>query len=336
MATLPPEVPLPESQAFLRKLLGRLRGPRPDINEDEPRRGPVIFLSVFLAVLIWFMFSMRESYSVIRNIDTQVVNIPEGQALHSQPPEAVRIQIEGEGWQLLQLYTRPQVVTLDAANTTLDLFEAAQTSLPVDLRIGEVIPREATLHLEEQVVRRVPVLLEADIRPVPPFDFIRPPRVGPDSVTIQGAQSLVDRIDYWPTVRYEREDVRRSFTATLDLAEMPSRSLVHLSPEATTLFVDVAEFTETAVELEVQITDLPMGEGPVQLIPNTIQVTYHVPLDQFDASVVSEELYATVPYAAIRDDRTGWVRPTIHLPPDLALKDVRITPGRLQYFIILE
>lgn len=336
METNPPDGRPPARQAFLGKLINRLRGNRRVEEDAEDRRGPVVLFSVLLATLIWFMFSMRESYTVVRTLNTQVINIPAGQALQAKPPETVRIQVEGEGWQLLQLYTRPQVVTLNASTPTLDLFESARSSLPVDLRIAEVIPRETTIHLEAQTERRVPVLLEADIRPEPPYDFNRPPRVEPDSVLILGAASLVERIDHWPTVRIERDGVRASFTATLALAEMPERNLVLLSPTATTLFVDVKRFTEVDAELAVRVADLPMGEGPVQLIPNTIQVRYRVPLDQYERAVAAPDLYATVPYDEIRDDRTGWVRPTVNLPDGLVIKDLRMTPGRLQYFIILD
>jgi len=278
---------------------------------------------------------MRESYSVVRNFPTAVVNMPKDRALRSAPPAEVRVQMEGRGWQLLKLITSPQAIRLDASSPTVDLYRATAESLPSDIRPQSVSPPEIRLRMEERAFRRLPVEVIANVKTIPPYDLVRPVRAMPDSVAVSGAASIVASLDRWKTKRFVRDKVNASFTQSVSLSDT-LRGLVELDFSSVLLQVEVAEFTENRRLLDVKVTDAPAAANRYELMPDRVSVRYTVPISQFEASAISDSFYATVPYAVILADTTGRVEPNIHIPRNLAVKDLIVETPRLQYYVILE
>jgi len=56
---------------------------------EEPTSGLAIFVSVIAATLIWFMISMRESYSVVRDFQVEWVDMPSDTAFAALPPSTI-------------------------------------------------------------------------------------------------------------------------------------------------------------------------------------------------------------------------------------------------------
>ena len=311
----------------------RIRG---DQNEFEQRRhGWALLVALCLAVLLWFMINMRGRHTDWIDIETDVMNMPEGQALEEGPPPTVRVQVEGEGWELLTLYTDPKKILLDATVGTVNLVEAATESLPRELNIQNVDPAVVEIKMDQKIRRRVPIYLDAIIKPDSPYDFTDSLRIEPDSVYIEGAEILVNGIESWPTSRYEQTGVRASFTAQIPLRQAPG-GLVQVFPPQTELFVNLEEFTEIERELIVQVTDRPAGEAQVTVIPDRVLVRYRIRLDQVAEAEKSSSFFARVPYQTVLADTTGYVTPVIHIPPDLVIKDIRTIQGRLRYYMVLE
>lgn len=302
---------------------------------DGSSKGIAIFLSIVASILIWFMISMRESYSVVRNFPTTVVNIPKDRALRSPPPAEVRVQLEGRGWQLLKLITSPQKIRLDASTPTVDLYRATAESLPSDVRPQSVSPPEIRLRMEERAFRRLPVEIVADIKTVEPYDLVHPVRALPESVAVAGAASIVASLDGWKTKPFERDKVNESFSEYVPLSDT-LKGLIDLDFSNVLLEAEVAEFTENQRLLDVKVIDAPAAANRYELMPDRVSIRYTVPITQFEASAISDSFYATVPYPLIVADTTGRVQPNIHIPADMVVKDLVVETPRLQYYVILE
>jgi hypothetical protein len=294
-----------------------------------------MIVSVIAAALIWFMISMRETYSVVREFPVEYVNLPSDSAFREYPISNIRARVQGPGWQLLKLYTSTTPIKLEPSGGQVDLFQAASRSLAPDLIPQSVNPASAVIPLEGRTVKRVPVRLRSEITTAPPFDLLAPIQIRPDSVTISGAESVVSRIRYWPTEVLEGDRVNRSFSTTLRLADS-LETLVEKSITQVSVAVTVAEFTENRRLLSINVIGAPTGEATFRLIPEQVAVRYRVPIAQFEASAVTDSFYAAVAYTEILSDTTGRVTPTVHLPRDIVIRDVTVETSRLQYYVVLE
>lgn len=325
-------------------LFDRLRDlfPEVGVRHDQPehearRRTLAILMSVVVAFVLWFTFSMRESYSVVIEMPIVVENVPEGRALGSSPPAEARVTVQGEGWELLKIRRSPPALAVRSTDETINVLSSASESsrLPPGVVVQSVVPTTLTLDLEPRITRTLPVRLTYDVEAAELYDFTGEPTVVPDTVRVSGARSIINGLQAWPTAPLERSDVTRGFVADLALSDTLA-GLVDTEVDRVRVTVSVGLFTEATRELEVRTEGAPPGADPIRLIPSRVSATYRVPVDQYERSLGTPDFYAFVPYAAAINDTTGTLQPVLHLPEDLVIRDARFEPRRLQYRIRVE
>ncbi|HEX8386419.1 MAG TPA: hypothetical protein VF576_09560 [Rubricoccaceae bacterium] len=297
-----------------------------------------MLVSLVVAVGLWLTFSMREAYTVDVDVALRVAGVPEGQALSAAPPAFARATLRGEGWKLLVLSRSAPVVPLYADGASVDLERAvAASGLPPGVDVQGVQPREVRLRLDRRVSRRLPIRLVSGVRPAPSFGLLRPPRLLPDSVTVTGAAGLVAGLRAWPTVRLDASDVRAPLTRTVALQDTLAGLLVP-SVRTTTVQVPIAEFTEGVRSLAVRVVNVPAGIAGVRTEPSRVRATYRVPLtrdDLYERARTSSGFVAVVDYRDIaRDTTSGTVPVAARVPAGLDVRDVALSPTRLEYFIV--
>jgi hypothetical protein len=320
---------------WLRGLRNAFRAARQDsVDVDEsPRRTIAIAVCTLISALLWFTFSMQETYTYSIDLATSVRNLPENRALSELPPEKVRVQVQGEGLSLFQLYYNPPVVPIDAAQNLVDL-EATPPDLPKNLSLESVAPRTYIPRTEPRETKTVPVLLRATLLTPPTHDFLTPPRVVPDSVEVSGARSIMQNLRAWPTVHFRQDNVTDSISVYVDLVDS-LEGLVRRTADRVLLVADVREFTGGTREIDVIVDGSPSSQKLVTLEPSKIKVRYRVLLSDFRKAETAPDFFATVRYGDIRRDTTGRVQPLLNLPSDIVLRDVTISPPSLRYYDFL-
>lgn len=305
-----------------------------EATDDRQRRGIAITIAILVSTLLWFTFSMRETYSALLLLPTEVVNVPEDEALRQLPPPTVRAQVEGLGLALIRLRLNPPVVPINAERGEVVLRDAVAEVLK-NVQLQSVSPSTFSLQKEPRLTRTVPIELRAEIETPATHDLIAPPHIAPDSVKISGAASIVSRIDAWPTRQVTVENLRDSLITRVMLSDTLS-GLVDRNLEATTLTAIAQQFTEGSREIEVTVTGEPSSQRLVTLEPSTIRVKYRVLFSQYAEAQQAMDFFATVSFDEIRADTTGRVRPHIHLPNDIVLLDVELIPSTLRYYQRIE
>lgn len=317
----------------VRSFLSRSNTAASPFGEAPERRGLVITVCSLISVLIWFSFTMQERYQNELEIPTTVANLPPDQALRSLPPERVRMRVEAEGFQLLELRYNPPILQLDASQGEIDLAEQARPQLPNNVRLETVNPQSVTLVTEPRLQRKIPIQLRTQLE-TPDSYVLLDTRIEPDSVTVSGAESLVQGLEAWPTVLVERSGVMDTLRLSVPLADTLDH-LIDRSLEATQLVAVAKQFTGAERRLPVEIEGAPTSEQIVDLEQSTVLVEYSVLLSDYEASLDSDDFEVTVSYEQIRSDTTGQVTPQVHLPPGLMIRKVRISPPTLRYYNVL-
>lgn len=322
----------PHSSALLERLyslFGRRAAGEP-YEEGPQRRGMAITVSILVSSLLWFTITMRDTHTRIIEMPTEVVNVPENQALSQVPAENVRVQVLGDGWSLLRLSLRPPTVPINASQSEVRITDAIP-DLPKNVQVQSVSPSVVNLWKERRVTRKIQVRMDVEIDTPPTHDLVVPPAIFPDSVEVSGPASVVGELDYWPTVDQTFEDVRDTLDVRVPLSDT-LQGLVAKNVEAVTLRAVSKEFTEGTREIDVTVQGQPSTQQLVSLEPSTIQVKYRVVLSQYQEAQNAMDFYATVSYDDIRNDTTGYVQPDLELPDGLVLRDVEMIPKRLGYY----
>ncbi|PAP78228.1 CdaR family protein [Rubrivirga marina] len=334
----------PRPRPTLTSVRDRLRALLPSaelVDEgDEPpgRRSLAMFLSLVVALVMWFSFSMRETYPLTMRMPVVIAQTPPGSALRSRPPEVATVTLRGEGWTLLSLTRRTPTITVDAESRVVSLAAAlSELGLPDGIEVQAVTPQAVELDLDTETNRRLPIRLRERIGTEVGFDLLRPPRLSPDSVTVTGAQSLLGTLDSWPTDLLVARDVEDSFTRIVALADTFG-GLLRPSVEATRVQVDVGEFTEGFRDLQVEVENVPPGVLGVRFDPPRVRAVFRVPAagDTYDRALNSPRVRAVVDFFDIARDTTrqdGQVPVSPRWPDNLDIRNVTLQPARVGYFI---
>ena len=299
---------------------------------DEPprRRGMVITLAILVSTLLWFTFTMRETHTTILRMPTEIVNLPEDQALSQLPPQHVRVQVVGDGWSILRLRVNPPSIPLNAEDDEITM-RTAIPEFPKNVEIQSVSPSTLNLWKEERVARKLPIRIQAEIETPETHDLLSPATVTPDSVEVAGAASVVGDLEEWSTVNITLEDVRDTLEIRLPLSDTLS-GLVSKNVDAVTLRAISEQFTEGSREIDVTIQGQPSSQTLVTLEPSSIRVKYRVLFSQYQEALDAMDFYATVSYDEIRSDTSGRIRPVTHFPDRIELRDVEMIPRTLGYY----
>jgi hypothetical protein len=317
---------------WVQRLIPRRDHSPSEPDERQPRRGLEISVSVLVAVLLWFTFTMRETYTTTVHMPTVVQNVPEGEALAALPPVSVRVGVEGEAISLIRLYYNPQPIPIDASADVINLDEVVR-DMPKNVRVTSVSPSVFNLVKEPVLTRTIPIRSRVEVRTPATHDLVEPPVLDPDSVRVAGAQSIVSQMEYWPTERRTLRDVKDSLSISIALIDT-LQGLVRKSTSSTRVLALSERFTEGMREIDVNIIGGP--ERAVSLDPRTIRVRYRVLFSQYQDSIDAADFFATVSFDDILADTTGRVRPTLNLPSGIILRDVEMIPQVLRYFQRIE
>lgn len=299
--------------------------------EEPPRhRGVAITLAILVSSLLWFTFTMRDTHTSILQMPTEIVNLPEQQALSQLPPENVRVQVVGDGWSILRLRLSPPTIPIDAADEEVNILSTIP-ELPKNVDIQSVSPNRFNLWREERATRMLPIRNMVEIETPATHDLVSPAVLIPDSVEVTGAASVIEDLQEWPTSRIVFEDVRDTLEVRLALSDTLA-GLVQKNVDAVTLRAVSEQFTEGSREIDVTVQGQPSAQTLVSLDPSTIRVKYRVLFSQYQDALDAMDFFATVSYEEIRQDTSGRVRPNLHPPEGIVLQDIEMLPPTLGYY----
>lgn len=304
---------------------------------EPSRKWIVILASLILAFFLWLSFSLRETYTVVIDMPIEIGRLPEGQALREQPPRIARVTIQGVGSELLRIQRNPPPLVIHAQSDQVDVFAAASESprLPSGLSVQSASPAVIQLALEAEEMKMVPVHLDMHVELAQDHDFIGPPVIQPDSVRISGAASILANLDRFPTSRMSMSNARETIQVRLPLSDT-LRGLVRTGISAIDVSVPVGAYTEAVRELSLLVEDVPPDAMEVILRPAIVQTTFRVPVDQYQRAMDSQEIVASIPYGDILADTTGSLTPVIQIPQNLIMRDVRLSPSSVGYYIRID
>lgn len=303
------------------------RGILPDA--APKRKGLIITFCVLASCLLWFTFSLRETYTHSFDFPTEVRNLPEDLALTTLPPQTVRVLVEGEGIQLLRLSFNPPTVPIDAARAEIDLY-VVTAEVATNVRPESVTPATFAVFTDSLRVKRIPIRSHVVIESEPDYQVVGALKLDPDSVTISGAASILAQLDFWPTAATRFSAVRDTLRSNVVLSDTLA-GLVTLNVTETDLQADILRFTDGSREIEVRVRNGSESQDVV-FDPETTIVSFQIPIDQYDLAMAANDFYAFVTYDEIRTDTTGKVYPIVNPPLGLLLREIRIFPDSFRYY----
>ena len=313
------------------------------------RRAYIFLLCLLVSALFWLFNKLSQETSASFNKPVLFVEFPQGLVAASQSDSIISYSLRTTGIRLISAYLFNPPDTLFVPSESLPIVQRNEKTkyfldenrvlTMLTSRFGQwanvvtVHPDTIFVELVPATNKHLPVKLVADINFEQRFRQYGEITVDPDSVWVTGPETVLDTLEYIKTEHWTSPSLRQNTQQLLRLKKpLPLKSL-KLSTETIMLNIPVAEFTESSIELPLQVVS-PGDSAPanVRLFPNRITVSYLVALKDY-ASVNEQMFRASVPCPGSMVSDDG--RLMVQLEAHPSFVDVlHITPPFIEYIII--
>ena len=328
-------------EEFKEKLLAGWESLLQKSNEDEiadfGRERIIVFVvALILALALWLMVNLSRDYTLNIELPIQLGGVPAEKALVRDLPNTATVSVTGEGWKLINLYNNPPTINIDVSDTEVNLFDQVQQQMNamLNINIQRVQPQNLTVQLGDRASKKVPVRSAVNVNFSEQYGFLDSPTINPDSVTIDGAATLLKGIEEWSTDSVQINNVTKDISQTVPLES--SSELINLSQSEVSFEADVVEYTEGEMQANITTRNLPPGRM-VSYSPLAITIKYDVPIEEYTDVQDENPFDAYVSYQQILEDSTGFVTPEIEEKNErYHIKLRSFQPRRVAYFIVLD
>ncbi|MCC5942783.1 MAG: YbbR-like domain-containing protein [Balneolaceae bacterium] len=316
---------------------GIARTEETDSGTFQSREKVIAFtVATIIALSLWFIVNLSRDFNITIQVPIQLTNLPSELTISNEIPSTASVNLTGEGWKLITVYSNPPRVLVNAEAQQVNLTEQIrnQVSAFSDLNILQVEPSQLVIETERKATKRVPLVSRVNVSLRDQFGFISDPVVTPDSVTLTGPESALAEISEWETEEVDMSGINRSIET--DVRIRSGSQGVSVSPSAAKVSLEIAEFTEAELRVPIRTRNLPSGRA-VTYNPSTITVRFDVPLDQFSRVEGTRPFQAFVDYDDLEGDDSGRVTPEIEvIDTDFIVRLRSFQPPRVSYFRVVQ
>jgi len=248
----------------------------------------VVALCVLTATTFWILNALNKDnyYTVVDYPIEFYYNQQEFMAVE-ELPKKVRIEIHGNGWDLIRKYFRvnvpPFVIELqDPPKQQFILTRNIQRELSdklVPTQITSILTDSLRLNIENIITRKIAVRIDTTGNTLARnIRLASPIKVDPATVTVRGPTSMVQRFGASFHVKLEDEKVNKNYSKLIPIT-IPKELSPYLTLIEDNVLVefDVVEFLEGNKRLKLRLTNFPAN---VTIEPNISSVLMQYIVDE--------------------------------------------------------
>ncbi len=302
----------------------------------KDRQFPIILFSLIFALLLWTSVNLGNSFKTQVSVPVRIDRVAENKAIAVPLPDSVHFVIQGTGWQLLKMLLTPDLhytIDLVSARRSKQIFTMKEIPdhvlIPDGVMILAADPETLHVQLDERIERRVAVVPDISVSYRNGFGIVGHMTAAPESITLSGARSLLERIDVWKTEALELSDINAPIEAQLPLSAKLQFELSRPETLVTVRF-DVQPIAErTITDIPIEVLQVPERRNVV-LIPPKISVIVRSGVNNV-ANITRNDFQAYIDYRSILLDTSGLMTVTIIGPDHVQI--VQQDPQRIQYVV---
>lgn len=297
-----------------------------------------IFLLMAFIILIFSKLSKQYTNTVAFNINK--VNVPKEFIILNDTSVKFEITLKTIGFNWLKYYLSKPEVTIDFKKDVIRkdahyILNKSKIFLKKDAEFGDqvellnVSPDELYFRYDKNMIKKIPVIVKADVSFSPGYDTFDLLEVKPDSIQVIGPNVLVERISSIQTQRIVLENVKANISETITLKLPKKKSDLIFSDDEVNLSVTVEKFTEGSLKVPVDLINVPENLK-LKYFPKSIKVVYYTSLKNFnDISV--KDFKVVCDYNNLTDNQT-FLLPTLDKITN-KVKSAKITQQHIEFII---
>lgn len=295
----------------------------------------------FLSFLFWLLNALNKEYSVVVKYAVRFAGYPANYVLVNDTPYYVNALIRGRGYDLLWPLYGPSGslrVNLESARistnasgiykfSTNDLKTRIQQLAGSAVQISGIWPDTFYLAVAPVVVRRIAVKPELRVTLARQYMFCRPFTCIPDTVTVTGASSMVDTMQYIATRPVILSGLKKSYSGKVQLQ---TGTTIKCQPEQVQINMEIDKFTETSMRVPVKVINLPPPLR-MKIFPAEVTLNFRVCLNHYK-ELSPESFTVAVDYREHLSDTTSLLPVHVLQKPDFT-GNILVSPSEIEFIL---
>lgn len=301
----------------------------------------VFMLFLFLAFVILIFTKLSKIYTGTIPFKVVYINVPEEKVILNNSDSLLEVTLKTHGFRWLDYYfDKPKIkidfskdVSVNRSNFIWTKSKAGLLAANVFAKQVEVLnvsPDTLFFKYDVNMVKKVPVTLNADITYSQGFNSFKDFEVTPDSVKIIGPKANVKAIEAIETETITLKDVKSNIDKAVKLKLPADDSAIKFSSTWVNLRANVERFTEGSLKIPIVIINAPQ-DLKIKYFPKEVTLTYYTSLTNFKL-VKPSDFKLVCDYSKVDEEHSFFVPELIKTSPQV--KSVKINNPQIEFIIL--
>lgn len=297
----------------------------------------VLFLLSAFIILIFTKLSKQYTNTVTFNIEK--INVPQEYVVLNDSNAVLTITLKTHGFKWFQYYINNPKIKVDFnkdvyKNDSVFLWSKSKsflnnTQFDQQVELLNISPDTLRFRYDTNLVKTVPLVLDAHIEFATGYDISKDYKLEPDSVQIIGPKVIVSKIDYIKTDSIALLDVKTNLSETVKL-KLPEKSeALKFSNTSVSLKANIEKFTEGTLKIPVNIINIPKSIN-LKYFPKEVNVSYYVSLSNFN-SIKNNDFKVICDYKKVKGNQFVLIPEIVKTPK--SVKNAKISEQHIEFII---
>ncbi len=306
----------------------------------KSKRANVFALFILIAVLFSLLTKLSRDYTQTFLFNINALNVPEDMVVIKDSTNVIRITLTTYGFKHIKYYFSSPTIDIDFKNldktpTHFNWIEKRELSNVINqfdpnVKIENINPDTLRFRYDRNTVKKVPLVLNSDIKFLSGFDLTETFNLVPDSIKVIGPKILTDSISEIFTELLLLENINSNILTNVKLKLPKKDQDLKYSHESIEVSGAVEKFTEGTIDVPINVINVPNGIQ-VKYYPKVVPVIYYTSLSNFN-SISSASFIVECDYNTL-NVQDSYLIPKIVQQPDL-VKNSKLQVKRIEYIIV--
>ena len=282
----------------------------------------VIGICFFTSFTFWLFNALNDEHNYDLNIPLQFDYDNEKIVILKDPPSNLVVNVTGNGWDLFKSSVNPEfsaeIIKFENINMAVNTNFIATNSLLSrvtsklkELQVNYILQDSLFFKFDTLAMKTVNIAIDKEkISLEPDFHITTPIIIDPDEIEIEGASSILQKMDDTIAIGIEKKNINNDFSENVSLDFITTNFVNPLTKQINVSF-SVAEFEKRNMNIGLELINFP-NVSNVTVNPGTAVISYLI--EKNEQYMPRDSLRVIIDYKDMnRNDST--IRPKIIVPP---------------------
>lgn len=287
--------------------------------------------------------SLSKEYTISVSFPVKYTNLPADKLIVNQLPEIIDVEISSSGFHLLlyKIKQKKETIMLDIndakstrvknnyfidCNNHLDKVTSQFSSA---IEVVHIKPDTIFINYNKKISKTVPVKVNVNIEFAEQYQQTDSIQIEPKTIEVMGTKEALASISFVETALTNLKNVDKTILMDLKLVKTPVMKQVEFSQNSVKAKINVTKFTETLIELPVEVENLPSGLN-LKTFPDKISVKYQVAYNDY-GKINPSDFKIAVDYSKIEQGSNKLKVQVIKFPANV--RSVKLSNEKVEYII---